>query len=63
MDSGNFDDDDEFEPDDSEDKYQPEPIPRSRESVLDSRRRIEDLQELRRMRKLLEDDEFELDFN
>ena len=36
----------------------PAPTPKS---VLDSRRRIEELQELRRLRELLENDEFVLD--
>jgi hypothetical protein len=40
-----------------------ESAPRSRTRVRAPRRRIEDLQELRRIRKLLDDDEFTLDLN
>ena len=56
-------DSDDSEPDDDKFEFQPEPEVRTRESILASRRRIEDLQELRRMRELLQDDEFVLDFN
>ena len=40
-----------------------ESAPRSRTRLRAPRRRIEDLQELRRIRKLLDDDEFTLDLN
>jgi len=50
--------------DDAEDGYDwpTESVPRTRARMLESRRRIEDLKELRRMRELLDDDEFMLDY-
>ena len=55
--------DDEFSLDDNEPEYPSEESAPTPKSVLDSRRRIEELKELRRLRKLLEDDEFVLDYN
>jgi hypothetical protein len=53
--------DDVDETDDGYD-WSSESVPRTRARMLESRRRIEDLKELRRMRELLDDDEFVLDF-
>lgn len=59
---GNDDFDDDLEPEDGDVDNQPEaPLP-NRGSTLASRRRIEDLNELRRIRELMGDDEFMLDF-
>ena len=55
--------DDEFSLQNDENEYPPEISPPIRKSELDSRRRIEELQELRRLRELLEDDDFVLDLN
>ncbi len=55
--------DDEFSLADNELEYPAEDPPPTPKSVLDSRRRIEELKELRRLRELLEDDEFVLDLN
>jgi hypothetical protein len=55
--------------DDSDDEYESESESVAetrhvtRASTLASRRRLEDLQELKRMRELLGDDDFVLDFN
>ena len=56
-------DDNDLELEDGKYEFRPDPAVRTRESALASRRRIEDLQELRRMRMLLQDDDFDLDFN
>jgi hypothetical protein len=43
--------------------WEPKPATEIQRDVVASRRRIEDLKERQRMRELLEDDEFELDFS
>ncbi|MFT4581589.1 MAG: hypothetical protein ACI915_003771 [Gammaproteobacteria bacterium] len=43
--------------------WQPEPVAKTKAEAVASRRRIEDLKERKRMRELLQDDEFELDFS
>jgi hypothetical protein len=53
----------EFSLKDHDEKYQPKDLCKAPKSVLESRRRIEDLQELRRLRELIEDDEFELELS
>ncbi len=59
------DDDDDSDWDDSDEEYESVAETRqvTRASTLASRRRLEDLQELKRMRELLGDDDFVLDFN
>ena len=59
------DDDDDSDWDDSEEEYESVTETRqvTRVWTLASRRRLEDLQELKRMRELLGDDDFVLDFN
>tara|TARA_R110002073_G_scaffold102470_1_gene232632 strand:+ start:234 stop:470 length:237 start_codon:yes stop_codon:yes gene_type:complete len=51
--------------DDNDEEYESVVEPRqvTRASTLASRRRLEDLQELKRMRELLGDDDFVLDFS
>lgn len=44
------------------DRYTIERAPTTRTRTLASRRRIEDLKEQRRMRELLDDDEYTLDY-
>lgn len=57
------DDLDDFEEDEPEfdDSFLEASLKKGRRKKLDSRRRIEELQELRRMRELLADDDFEFD--
>lgn len=59
------DDVDDTDWDDSDEEYGSVAETRqvTRASTLASRRRLEDLQELKRMRELLGDDDFVLDFN
>jgi len=45
----------EFDLEDHDEQYQPKDLCKAPKSVLESRRRIEDLQELRRLRELIED--------
>ncbi|MFT4562125.1 MAG: hypothetical protein ACI9BW_001869 [Gammaproteobacteria bacterium] len=49
--------------DNSNASWQPEPPAKTKTDTVASRRRIEDLKERKRMRELLQDDEFELDFS
>lgn len=57
------DDLDDFEEDEPEfdDAFFEASLKKGRRKKLDSRRRIEELQELRRMRELLADEDFEFD--
>ncbi len=54
---------DKFKSDEYEDEFCYEPPMRTRETMLATRRRIEDLQELRRMRQLFQDDDFNFNFD
>ncbi|MDA0821030.1 MAG: hypothetical protein O3C28_01230 [Proteobacteria bacterium] len=58
-----LDDADIIDDDDPSETWQPESIAKTKADAAASRRRIEDLKERKRMRELLQDDEFELDFN
>ena len=62
MNNNDIDDDDLDDNTDNVD-WAVESVPRSRTRIRAPRRRIEDLLELRRIRKLLDDDEFTLDLN
>ena len=60
---GDDDFDDDLELEDSDFEKLSQAPPKQRESSLACRRRIEDLKELRRIRELVEDDDFTLEFD
>lgn len=63
MDDLDIDDENLVGDEEANESWEPRAAEKAQRDAVESRRRIEDLKERQRMRELLEDDEFELDFS